>query len=53
MEGKEKVITVKTFLKDGKCYISFTDTGPGIPEEIYLKFLIHFLQQNQLDTEKV
>ncbi|MDW7973047.1 MAG: pyridoxal-phosphate dependent enzyme, partial [Thermodesulfovibrio sp.] len=35
--GKEKVLTVKTFLKDGKCYISFTDTGPGISEEILPK----------------
>lgn len=42
MDGKERVLTIESFLKNGKCYISFTDTGNGIPDDILPKIFDPF-----------
>lgn len=42
MDGDKKILTIETFVKDEKCYISFTDTGPGIPDEIFPKIFDPF-----------
>ncbi len=34
MDGKGGILKIDTYIKDTKCYISFTDSGPGIPESI-------------------
>ncbi|ACI20851.1 MULTISPECIES: c-type heme family protein [Thermodesulfovibrio] len=42
MDGKEGVLTIESFLKNGKCYIAFTDTGNGIPDDILPKIFDPF-----------
>lgn len=42
MDGKEGTLTIQTYLKDDFCCISFTDTGPGIPENILPKIFDPF-----------
>jgi len=42
MDSKEGTLTVETCLKNDRCYISFTDTGPGIPDEILPKIFDPF-----------
>ncbi|MCX7794645.1 MAG: DUF3365 domain-containing protein [Thermodesulfovibrionales bacterium] len=34
MDGGKGLLNIKTSVEKGKCLISFTDTGPGIPEHI-------------------
>jgi two-component system NtrC family sensor kinase len=34
MDGREGVLTIKTLARNGRVFISFSDTGPGIPDEI-------------------
>ncbi|MFN3739665.1 MAG: DUF3365 domain-containing protein [Thermodesulfovibrionales bacterium] len=42
MDGKEGTLVIKTSSENGKCLISFSDTGPGIPEEILPKIFDPF-----------
>lgn len=42
MDGEERILTIETGLNESVCKISFTDTGPGIPDEIMTKIFDPF-----------
>lgn len=42
MEGRERILTIETSINQDKCHISFSDTGPGIPEDIITKIFDPF-----------
>ncbi|GAB6182680.1 c-type heme family protein [Thermodesulfovibrio hydrogeniphilus] len=42
MDSGEKILTITTYTQNGKCYISFKDTGPGVPSEILPKIFDPF-----------
>ncbi len=42
MDGQERILTIETTMKNNKCQISFSDTGPGIPLEIMEKIFDPF-----------
>lgn len=42
MEGGEGTLTIESCLINGKCMVSFSDTGPGIPDDILPKIFDPF-----------
>lgn len=34
MDGSQGTLSIKTLIENGRCCISITDTGPGIPQDI-------------------
>jgi len=42
MKGNEKILIIETDIKNPYCIISFTDTGPGIPNDILPKIFDPF-----------
>lgn len=42
MNGRERVLTIRTSINGNYCQVSFEDTGPGIPEEIITKIFDPF-----------
>lgn len=42
MDGIPGTLTIKTYMKEDRCIVSFSDTGPGIPEDIMPKIFDPF-----------
>ncbi|HOA83058.1 MAG TPA: DUF3365 domain-containing protein [Thermodesulfovibrio thiophilus] len=42
MDGRQKILTIESYMKNDRCFISFTDTGHGIPESILPKIFDPF-----------